>query len=189
MKGNRVSKTSSVRVALLRGINVGGKNMLPMKDLVGMFVAAGCGDVTTYIQSGNVVFRAEAKMAEGLGSLIASRVEERFGLRIPVVLRTAAEMERVIRENPFLLRAADAEMLHVSFLADLPGADRVAGLDAGRSAPDAFAVVGREIYMRLVNGAARTKLTNAYFDSKLKTVSTMRNWRTVLKLAEMMTGT
>jgi uncharacterized protein (DUF1697 family) len=77
-------------------------------------------------------------------------------------------------------------MLHVCFLADWPGKDLVAGLDAGRSAPDAFTVVGREIYMQLVNGVAGTKLTNAYFDSKLKTVSTMRNWRTVLKLAEML---
>jgi uncharacterized protein (DUF1697 family) len=77
-------------------------------------------------------------------------------------------------------------MLHVCFLADQPGKDLVAVLDAGQSAPDAFAVVGREIYMQLVNGVSGTKLTNAYFDSKLKTVSTMRNWRTVLKLAEML---
>ena len=188
MKSERISKEATRHVALLRGINVGGKNMLPMKELVGMFVAAGCGDVVTYIQSGNVVFRAEAKVAEGLGLLIASRVEERFGLRVPVVLRTAAEMERVIRGNPFLLAGAGEEMLHVCFLADLPSADRVTGLDAGRSAPDAFAVVGREIYMRLAKGVSGTKLTNAYFDSRLKTVSTMRNWRTVLKLAEMMTG-
>ena len=64
----------------------------------------------------------------------------------------------------------------------------MAGLDAGRSAPDAFAVVGREIYLQLPNGMGRTKLTNAYFDSKLKTVSTARNWRTVLKLLEMWAG-
>jgi uncharacterized protein (DUF1697 family) len=61
----------------------------------------------------------------------------------------------------------------------------VAGLDAGRSGPDAFAVAGREIYLHLANGVAGTKLTNAYFDSKLKTVSTIRNWRTVLKLAQL----
>ena len=186
MKSERTLKSAAKHVALLRGINVGGKNMLPMKELVGMFVAAGCRDVTTYIQSGNVVFSADAKVVAGLGSVIAARVEERFKLRIPVVLRTAAEMERVIRGNPFLLEEAGEEMVHVCFLADLPSADRVAGLDAGRSVPDAFAVVGREIYMRLVKGVSGTKLTNAYFDSKLKTVSTMRNWRTVLKLAEIL---
>jgi uncharacterized protein (DUF1697 family) len=104
------------------------------------------------------------------------------------VLRTSAEIDAVIRGNPFLKAGAGEEMLHVCFLADRLGKDLVAGLDAGRSAPDTFAVVGREIYMQLVNGVARTKLTNAYFDSKLKTVSTVRNWRTVLKLAELVKG-
>jgi uncharacterized protein (DUF1697 family) len=180
-------KASSKHVALLRGINVGGKNMLPMKELVALFVKAGCEEVTTYIQSGNVVFRAEDKVVAGLGGGIAKQVEARFGLRVPVVLRTSAEINAVIRGNPFLKVGVGEEMLHVCFLADRPAKDLVAGLDAGRSAPDAFAVVGREIYMQLVNGVSGTKLTNAYFDSKLKTVSTMRNWRTVLKLAEMLT--
>jgi uncharacterized protein (DUF1697 family) len=176
-------------VALLRGINVGGKNMLPMKALARMFVAAGCEDVTTYIQSGNVIFSAEAKVVAGLGSLIPAQVEEQFGLRAPVVLRTAAKLKKVIRSNPFLQAGAAEELiLYVAFLADRPNAGLVAGLDAGRSAPDEFAVVGREIYMRLVKGVSGTKLTNAYFDSKLKTVSTIRNWRTVLKLAAMMTA-
>jgi uncharacterized protein (DUF1697 family) len=171
--------------ALLRGINVGGKNMLPMKELAEIFVKLGCGAVTTYIQSGNVVFSAEEKVATGLGGLIAKRIEERFALKVPVVLRSARDLETVIRGNPYLKAGAAEEMLHVSFLADRPRADFIARLDAARSAPDEFAVVGRDIYMKLVTGAAKTKLTNAYFDSKLKTVSTMRNWRTVLKLAEM----
>jgi uncharacterized protein (DUF1697 family) len=176
-------EASSRYVALLRGINVGGKNMLPMKDLAAMFVGAGCGDVATYIQSGNVVFSAVDKVVAGLGGRIAKQVEERFGMRVPIVLRSAAEIGAVIRSNPFLKAG---EMLHVCFPADQPGKDLVAGLDAGRSAPDVFAVVGREIYMQLANGVSGTKLTNAYFDSKLKTVSTIRNWRTVLKLNEML---
>jgi uncharacterized protein (DUF1697 family) len=180
------AKATGKHVALLRGINVGGKNMLPMKELAGLFVAAGCGEVVTYIQSGNVVFCADDKVAGGVQNAITKQVELQFGLKVPVVLRTASEMQAAIRGNPFLKAGAAEEMLHVSFLADRPGPDLVAGLDAMRSAPDEFAVVGREIYMKLVTGAAKTKLTNAYFDSKLKTVSTMRNWRTVLKLAEMM---
>ena len=173
-------------VALLRGVNVGGKNMLPMKALVEMFAAAGCAEVTTYIQSGNVVFCAEDKLAKTLGGVIALQIEKQFGLKVPVVLRTAAELEAVVRGNPFLKAGVAEEMLHVSFLADRPGAELVGGLDAGRSVPDEFAVVGREIYIKLVKNVSGTKLTNAYFDSKLKTVSTMRNWRTVLKIAEMM---
>jgi uncharacterized protein (DUF1697 family) len=179
-------KRAPRHVALLRGINVGGKNMLPMKELAGIFATAGCTDVMTYIQSGNVVFCAEGKVAKGLSEAITTQVEKQFGLKVPVVLRSTAEMGAVIRGNPFLKAGAAEEMMHVLFLADNPSADLVAGLDAERSAPDDFVVVGRDIYMKLVTGAAKTKLTNAYFDSKLKTVSTMRNWRTVLKLAEMM---
>ena len=171
--------------ALLRGINVGGKNVLPMKALAAMFAEAGCQDISTYIQSGNVVFGAKAGVVAGLGAAVTRQVEAQFGLRVPVVVRSAAELEKVIAGNPFLQDGVETNMLHVCFLEDLPDAARTAGLDAGRSAPDEFVVVGREIYMRLPNGMARTKLTNAYFDSKLKTVSTMRNWRTVLKLAEL----
>ena len=183
-----MAKASSRHVALLRGINVGGKNMLPMKELAAMFARAGCGDVVTYIQSGNVVFRATDQVAAGLSGAITSEVEKRFGMKVPVVLRSAAEIAAVICGNSFLLNGANEETLHVCFLADRPGKELVAGLDAGRSAPDAFAVAGREIYLHLANGVAGTKLTNAYFDSKLKTVSTIRNWRTVLKLAQLMAG-
>jgi uncharacterized protein (DUF1697 family) len=180
-----LSKATGWHIALLRGINVSGKNMLPMAELAKMFVAAGCGDVKTYIQSGNVVFRASDGVVSKLGGLITPQIEERFGCKVPVVLRSAAELGEVVRSNPFLKAGAAEDSLHVYFLAGMPAAGDVAGLDTGRSAPDAFAVVGREIYLRLPNGMGRTKLTNAYFDSKLKTVSTARNWRTVLKLLEM----
>ena len=172
-------------VALLRGINVGGKNKLPMKDLAEMFVAAGCEEVSTYVQSGNVIFRADAKVLDGLSAVVTRKIEECFGIRVAVVLRSTADLEAVLRTNPFLKTAAE-DSLHVYFLAGPPRVEDVADLDAARSAPDAFEVVGREIYLQLPNGMARTKLTNAYFDSKLRTVCTARNWRTVLKLAELM---
>lgn len=175
-------------VALLRGINVSGKNMLPMKELAAMFAAAGCSGVETYIQSGNVVFSAGAGVVKGLEVQITKRIEERFGHRVPVMLRSAAQMEMVVRENPFLNAGSALELMYVYFLAGAPGAEMVAGLDAERSPGDRFAVVGGEIYLELGNGMGKSKLTNAYFDSKLKTVSTARNWRTVLKLVEMLKG-
>lgn len=173
-------------VALLRGINVGGKNTLPMKDLAAMFAAAGCTDVRTYIQSGNVVFGASAAVARKLPDQIAKAIEKRFGYRVPVIVRTSDELALAIRDNPFLKPGADEKPLHIYFLAESPGAAAIATLDPNRSAPDVFHVKGREIYLHLPNGMARTKLTNAYFDSKLKTVSTARNWATVQKLLEMM---
>jgi uncharacterized protein (DUF1697 family) len=172
-------------VALLRAINVGGKNKLPMKDLAAMFTAAGCGEVQTYIQSGNVVCRASAELAARLPGLITAAISERFGFRAPVLLRTTGELREVAGVNPFLAAGADPEALHVAFLADLPEAARVAALDPDRSPPDAFAVRGREIYLHYPNGLGRTKLSNDYFDKKLSTISTVRNWRTVQKLLEL----
>jgi uncharacterized protein (DUF1697 family) len=174
-------------VALLRGINVGGKNILPMKDLAKMFADAGCKNVRTYIQSGNVIFE-KAGGGVKLADAMAANIEKRFGFRIPVILRTAEELRKTIRDNPFLPSVADQRWLHVYFLAGAPNAGSIAGLDPARSAPDAFHVRGQEIYLHLPNGMARSKLTNAYFDSRLSTICTARNWATVLKLAEMMDG-
>ena len=172
-------------VALLRGINVGGKNKLPMRDLAATFEAAGCTDVETYIQSGNVVYTTTSDGAAQIPQTIARRIGEQFGLKVPVIVRSSAELDEVVAQNPFLAEGADTDALHVAFLADPPRAAAVAALDPQRSPPDHFAVLGKEIYLWLPNGMARTKLTNAYFDRALSTVSTMRNWRTVLTLAQM----
>ena len=176
---------STTYLALLRGINVGGKNKLPMKDLSEIFLAAGCDQVRTFIQSGNVIF-CSSRSAARLPALITSAIAKRFGYQIPVVLRTAEQMTNVLRNNPFLKAGAKEEELHVMFLAGLPNPLRVKELDPDRSPPDRFAVRGQEIYLHLPNGVADSKLTNSYFDSKLVTSSTGRNWRTVTKLCELM---
>ena len=172
-------------VALLRGINVGGKNKLPMADLAAMFREAGCDDVRTYIQSGNVVFRAGPALAGDIPSLISASIMDQFGYRIPVVTRTASEFQEIVQANPFAETGTEANKLLVMFLADLPDRAHVEALDPNRSPGDEFAVLGREVFLHYPNGVARSKLTNAYFDSSLSTTSTSRNWRTVGKLFEM----
>ena len=171
-------------VALLRGINVGGKNALPMKELAATFERAGGANVRTYIQSGNVIF--EGADGAAIAEMVSAKIEKKFNYRVPMVLRTHEQLLKVIAGNPFLGRGLEQKWLHVYFLADAPSAACCAGLDKNRSAPDEFQVRGREIYLHLPNGMGRSKLTNAYFDSKLSTISTARNWATVLKLAEMM---
>ncbi|MDQ1474419.1 MAG: hypothetical protein QOJ99_5899 [Bryobacterales bacterium] len=173
-------------LALLRGINLGGKNKIPMKDLAGFFTQAGCSRVLTYIQSGNVIFRADARTLKRLPDRITEQILERFGYRIPVVLRTSEELADAIANNPFLTPDAQENRLFMMFLADLPDKNSLAALDPDRSPTDEFFVRGREIYMYLRTGAAGTKLTNAWFDKKLGTVSTARNWRTTLKLNELL---
>jgi uncharacterized protein (DUF1697 family) len=181
-----MSTMPAAYLALLRGINVGGKNKLPMKDLLKIFSEAGCENVKNFIQSGNVLFDAVPGIADSLPLLIAGRVADRFGFRAPVVLRTAKEVANVVANNPFVDAGVPEDELHVYFLADRPDPRRVDQLDPDRSPPDQFDVRGREIYLRLPNGMARTKLTNAFFDSKLATTSTARNWRTVTKLLDLM---
>jgi uncharacterized protein (DUF1697 family) len=172
-------------VALLRGINVGGKNMLPMKGLARLFEDAGCASVRTYIQSGNVLFNASPAKAGKLPALIAKGIADQFGYRVPVLLRTVDEFRETIGNNPFLQAGAPENWLHVLFLETQPDASRIAALDPDRSPGDTYSVRGREIYLQCPNGVGNTKLTNTYFDSKLATISTGRNWRTVLKLFEL----
>ena len=182
------SCATGVSIALLRGINVGGKNRLPMKELAAMFVDAGCKDVRTYIQSGNVVFRTGPGGGEEISSVISASILRRFDYRIPVVTRTAREFQEIVQANPFVEAGAEADKLHFMFLAELPDSANVEALDPDRSPGDEFAVMGREIYLHCPNGVARSKLTNSYFDSRLSTTSTTRNWRTVQRLLELATG-
>jgi uncharacterized protein (DUF1697 family) len=180
--------TRATHLALLRGINVGGKNKLPMAALVDMFVEARCKDVRTYIQSGNVVFSVSKTVSASIPDRITAQIAERFGYRVPVILRTTEQLRDVICHNLFLEAGAAQEALYVMFLADAPGALLVEKLDPDRSPPDAFHVRGQEVYLHLPGGVANSKLTNAYFDSKLATTGTSRNWRTVTTLLELMEG-
>jgi uncharacterized protein (DUF1697 family) len=175
---------AATHVALLRGINVGGKHLLPMKELVAIFEASGCAEVRTYIQSGNVVFQVPAALAKKVPSLVGEAIQARFGFEAPIVMRSGAELRAAFEANPFLAEGVAEDWMHVVFLAAAPTAAQAATLDPGRSPGDRFVLRGREIYLHLPNGAGKSKLTNAWFDAKLNTVSTVRNWRTVTTLLE-----
>ena len=159
-----------------------------MKDLTEQFREAGCGDVRTYIQSGNVLFRADPTLAEDTPSLISESVLNRFGYRVPVVTPTARELQEIVKANPFAESGAEESRLLVLFLEDLPDRARVEAMDPNRSPGDEFVVLGREVFLHCPNGVARSKLTNSYFDSNLSTTGTARNWRTVRKLLELAKG-
>lgn len=180
--------STGTQIALLRGINVGGRNKLPMKELAAMFADAGCADVRTYIQSGNVLFREDLAIGQDVASLISESILNRFGYQVSVLTRTAAELQGVVEGNPFLGAGAEADKLHVIFLAEAPDDVQVQSLDPDHSPGDQFVVLGREIYLHCPNGFASTKLTNTYFETRLSTTCTTRNWRTVLKLLDMTVG-
>jgi uncharacterized protein (DUF1697 family) len=177
---------AAAHVALLRGINVGGRNMLPMADLSRMFTRAGCARVQTYIQSGNVVFSPSVSLsAEDVVSAVAGEIVRRFAFQPAIIVRSAADMMRVASRNPLLVPGVDLALLHVGFFDRAPSGRLVKQLDPDRSPGDRFIVRGSEIFLHLRNGMGKTRLTNAYIDSTLQATCTMRNWRTVLTLADM----
>lgn len=168
-------------VALLRGVNLGPRNRVPMKRLAELFRQAGCADVRTVIASGNVIFDAPATLAKKVPALISQAIADDLGLAIPVLVRSATEMSKVAAGHPF----DDDEGVHVAFLQTKP---RVTTIDASRSPGDEAVVRGREVYLRFAGGTHASKLSVAYIDKTLGTISTWRNWRTVTKLAELATG-
>jgi uncharacterized protein (DUF1697 family) len=167
-------------VALLRGINVGGNRKIRMADLRDVFTEAGCGDVATYIQSGNVVFTHDASDEQQLARKLERQIEAATGFAVPVMLRTDRELQAVLAANPF----GDLEhtKLHIVFLATKPTARDAKAFDASRFAPEDYRVVGREVFLNLPDGIGRAKLPPAL---PLIRGGTARNWRTVQTLADM----
>jgi uncharacterized protein (DUF1697 family) len=173
--------------ALLRAINLGSRNKISMPDLRALFEDVGGKDVRTHVQSGNVVFRSPERSPARLVTAIEQKISSDLGLDVKVLLRTAAQLDKVVRDSPFAT-SADASDVHVTFLADSPAAERVAAIDPSKIEPDRFAVVGREVHLHCPNGYGRSKLSNAFLEKKLGQPGTTRNWRTVTTLADMAKG-
>jgi uncharacterized protein (DUF1697 family) len=174
----------TVLVALLRGINVGGRSTLPMPALKASLEALGHSDVVTYIQSGNVVFASASKDP---GQEIEERIADDFGLSVTVVVRTPAELRRIVKANPFP-QVKEGKKLHVVFLAGKPTKAAADALDPDRSPLDELVLKGRELYVHYPNGQGRSKLTNDWIEKTLGVRGTSRNWNTVLKLVELTEG-
>jgi uncharacterized protein (DUF1697 family) len=170
-------------VALLRGINLGARNKVSMADLKELFSDLGAEDVTTYVQSGNVLFRS-SDARDALVRAIEQAIHERLGLEVTVLLRTDAELATLVGRNPFAGDESDVTKLHVTFLAKRPDRARTKALDEEQFAPDRFRVTPDAVYLHCPNGYGRSKLSNAFFEKHLGVAATTRNWRTVTTLAE-----
>jgi len=171
-------------VAMLRGVNVGSRKVA-MADLRAVFATLGHKDVSTYIQSGNVVFTAPAAGRGNVARLIEERIAADLGLVVSVILRTSDELAQVIDTNPFLRRGLDLRSLHVTFLAASPDAALVHQLDIPPSPPDEFHLFDREVYLHCPNGYGRTMLNNAFWERRLSVPATTRNWNTVTTLLQL----
>ncbi|HVC70650.1 MAG TPA: DUF1697 domain-containing protein [Acidimicrobiales bacterium] len=176
--------TTTTYVAMLRGINVSGRNRLPMESLRSLVTAAGGEEVRTYIQSGNAVFRSRAKVS-GIVAFLEDALVDLLGTKVPVLVRSKSELGAVITTNPFVRRGVEATTLHVTFLAEVPSPADVKAAQAKAVDADEFLVVGRDVFLRCPDGYGKTKLTNTFFEKKLGSDTTTRNWKTVNTLAEM----
>lgn len=172
-----------VYVALLRGINVGGNNLLPMKEWAASLVKLGYDDVRTYIQSGNAVFRASSKKSAEIEASIAAAITKAHGFTPRVLVLSAGELEKAITANPFPEAQANHKSLHFFFLASTPKAD-VEALNGLKAKTESFVVTKRVFYLHAPDGVGNSKLA-ARAEKLLGVPATARNWQTVFKLAEM----
>jgi uncharacterized protein (DUF1697 family) len=174
----------TTQIVLLRGINIGPRNRIAMLELREALAEAGFEDIRTYVQSGNVVLSAPGKPG-ATGRKVERLIAERFGLEIAVVVRTKAELARVVKKNPLAKVAKDPKRYQVSFLDGRLDAATVKKLQAAAAGDEQLVVDGRELYAWHDAGVARSKLWAAVAGKDLGVTATARNWTTVTKLLEL----
>jgi uncharacterized protein (DUF1697 family) len=171
-------------IVLLRGVNLGSTNRLPMPKLRSALEEAGFADVATYVQSGNVVL-SRADSAATVARKVERLIKKEFGLEIAVVVRTRAQLAQVVKRNPLDKVAKNPKRYQVSFLEKKPPAALVRKLEELAAPTERLAAHGREIYAWHPQGVARSKLWAALAGKGLGVTATARNWTTVTKLLEL----
>lgn len=171
-------------IALFRGINVGGNNILPMKALTALLEKLGADRVKTYIQSGNAVFQHQTASASQLSSRIGAAIKENHGFEPLVFLLDLGELEQVVASNPFPEAEPEPKTLHLYFLASVPRSPDLKTLDSLKQDNEQFALTDRAFYLHAPDGIGRSKLA-ARVEKALGVAVTARNWRTVCKILDM----
>ena len=171
-------------IALFRGINVGGNNILPMKELVSVLEGIGLTSVRTYIQSGNIVFQSKATDTAQLATKISSAIQKSHGFAPQVFLLEASALRATIKANPFPEGEAQGNTLHFNFLDDVPPTPDMAGIEKLRTASERHELKDNVFYLHAPDGIGKSKLA-VKLERLLGAPMTSRNWNTVIKLMEM----
>jgi uncharacterized protein (DUF1697 family) len=167
-------------VAFLRGINVGGHASIHMADLIKTLQQAGFDNVTTYVQSGNVIFDSGTGNTGAIAKKLEDLIETQFNAQVKVILRSKNEIATIVENNPLLNEPTiDISKLHVTLLASSPDVAVLRDLQMNKEANELYTIRGKEIFLYCPNGYGRTKLNNTAFENKLKVIATTRNWRTM----------
>lgn len=179
-----------VYISLLRGINVGGKNLLPMKEFAEILNFMGATHVKTYIQSGNAVFKSEPKNSTIIVSKIEREIFERKGFKTNVSLLELGEMEEAVAENPFPGTVVEPKSLHLYFLSDNPRNSDLGKAEIMKTQFEQCVLIGKIFYLHAPDGIGRSKLASNV-ERLMGVQATARNWRTVskvLSLAQELSG-
>ena len=170
--------------ALLRGINVSGQKKINMKDLLSYMEEIGLKNVKTYIQSGNLVFLSKLNSNE-LINIIQNKIEKEYDFFVPVIILTEEEIEKIVKQNPYKKLNTDTKFMYFTFLSEYPDKKLIKDIKDQKYKDDEFIISDKIIYVFCPGGYGKTKLTNMFFESKLKVTASTRNWKTTVKLQEM----
>ena len=170
-------------ISILRGINVGGHKSIRMNDLKAFYEELNFLNVRTYIQSGNVIFESGETDYKILASEINKKIMDKYNFDVQIIIRTNREMLEIFNKNPYLNdKAKEIGKIYITFLSDYPCPDYIKKISEYNFAPDEFIISGREVFVYCPNSYGKTKLTNTFFENKLKVYATTRNINTVNEL-------
>ncbi|MEI6090735.1 MAG: DUF1697 domain-containing protein [bacterium] len=176
-------------ISILRGINVSGQKKILMTALKKIYEELHFSNIQTYIQSGNVVFKFLESDPHDLALQISGQIQKQFGFYVPVIVLTVSELEEIIVRNPFLTDGTKKiEYQCVTFLDYKPEEIDLDTINKGKQEGEEFAIDGKSVYLYCPYGFARTKLSNTFFEKKLKVNATTRNWKTTTELLRIATN-
>lgn len=172
-------------VSLLRGINVSGHKIIKMDDLRQSFAELGLENIRTYIQSGNVIFQDEDSDVQNLAKIIQKKIFDKFHLEVPVLVKEITELKEIINNNPFASRKDTINHSHITFLSSKPLNEDIDKISDVEFFPDEFIIIEKIIYVFCPDKYGKTRLTNNFFESKLKVSATTRSLKTINKLVNL----
>ena len=182
--GRQYDDRMKTYVAFFRGINVGGNNILPMKDLVGVLESIGSRNVKTYIQSGNAILQSEETEPSRLSDRISTAIEKSHGFKPRVLLLEIEEIEQAVASNPFLEAESEPKTLHLFFLAAVPDNPNLSALEDTKRDSERFVLEDNVLYLHAPDGIGRSRLA-ASAEKLVGVPATARNWNTICKVMEM----
>lgn len=172
-------------IALLRGINVSGQKKIKMADLKLHLEELNFENITTYIQSGNIIFTTNSKNIIKLEKLISDKIKEKYGFDVDVIIKTLTEFEYTLNNNPFIKQKKDPTKIYLTFLHSLPTETNIDQLKLVDYSSEEYIMDGKNIFFYAANGYGTAKMNNNFFEKKLKVIATTRNWKTINKLFEL----